>query len=253
MQRGIVAVESLAEVENVFAWLADDGTVRMVNGTVMSKISDLDLETRIAGDGTLRRKGTIALSDAYAFWIDSTIYKTYNLTIPSLGITWVYDLMTGKSHIRESRNLGVWRGVSSGSFNGKALVCGFDSNQIYFVDVNAFDEGGEILAATIGMPSISFDVNVNIPLIEVDMEVGVGLNTGQGSNPKMIVEYSKDGGITFTNWGSIDLGKIGEYRKRVPMRLFGQLVRHKDFIVQYRITDPVEVTIYGHYFDIKGG
>jgi len=251
IQRGITAVDTLAEIEDSFAWLADDGTVRLVTGTSMEKISDLDLERRIVGDGTKRRLGTTAISNAFGFWVDGTIHKTYYLTIPSLKITWSYDIMTRKAHIRASKDIDRWRANSSGSFDGNSIVGDFDSNQIFTINESAFDEDGEIMEAVVGMPSISFETNVTIPLIEVDMEVGVGLNDGQGKDPKMIVEYSKDGGYTFVTWGSISLGKIGNYRKRVPMRLFGQLVRHKDFIVQYRITDPVDVTFYGHYANIR--
>jgi hypothetical protein len=61
----------------------------------------------------------------------------------------------------------------------------------------------------------------------------------------LIVYYSKDGGNTWINKEQISIGKMGQYSKRVPLRRFGRLVRHKEFILRLEITDAVGFRIYG--------
>ena len=54
-----------------------------------------------------------------------------------------------------------------------------------------------------------------MPDFEVEMEKGVGLATGQGSDPQVMLDWSNDGGRTFVpaqKWRS--MGKIGEYGGR---------------------------------------
>ena len=107
-------------------------------------------------------------------------------------------------------------------------------------------EDGNILRASITTPSISNESDVTIPLVEIDMEVGQ--TTDPTTEPRMIVSYSKDGGYNYIHKGHVSLGRIGDYRTRVPLRRFGRLVRNKDFLIRMEVTDPVAVQYYGANF-----
>jgi hypothetical protein len=74
------------------------------------------------------------------------------------------------------------------------------------------------------------------------MQTGVGLASGQGSDPKAMLQWSDDGGHTWSNeqWASI--GKIGERLARVRWRRLG---RSRDRVFKVTITDPVRVVILG--------
>lgn len=250
IERGCISVDTIAEIEDSFAWLADDSTVRMINGNQSTKISDLDLELRIKGDGTPVNPGfdLADLSASFAFWLDGPIHKVYCLTFPTQGFTWCYDMTTGLSHLRESHinfaSIGRWRGNTVGNFEGKIIIGDYTLGRIWSLDPDAFDEGGEMLKTKLRTPSVTQENNFTVPLVEVDMETGVGLNDGQGSDPLMMVAYSKDG-TTFINHESISLGKIGDYRTRVPIRDFGRVVRNRDFILDLEVSDPVRVQYYG--------
>jgi hypothetical protein len=243
LERGCSSVNSISTVDEYTAWLADDGTVRMLVGSQMTKISDLELERKIRGSA--KTAGFTKSDDAIGFWIDGPVHKRYVLTFPTADFTWVYDLGTGLSHELTSEGIGRWRGNAAVSAFDTILIGSYDTNEIWEYDPQTFDESGDDLAAELVSDSISFPMNVTIPLIEVEMETGVGILSGQGSDPEMLVYYSKDGGETFTQASSVKLGEIGQYTKRVPLRQFGRLVRHNDFVLKLRVTDPVEVTFYG--------
>jgi len=242
---GILAKDSLAEVNDSFAFLADDRTVRMMRGTQLIKISDLEFELKVKGNGTTTYPGFTTITDAFGFFVDGPIHSTYYITFPSEGYTWGYDLNTGLSHIRESEGLGLWRVNSAVKFKDK-IICG-DSidGKLWTLDPDNKTENSAIMRTKLVTPTVSYEKDVTIPLIEIDMEVAQ--TTDPTADPKMIVYYTKDGGNTYTNKGHISLGKFGEHRKRVPLRLFGRLVRNKDFGLKLEVTDPVGIRFYGAY------
>ncbi len=249
-ERGISAISSLAEIGNSFAWLADDGTVRLMTDTTMTTISDLELELKIRGNGTNSFPGFTKTDDAIGFFIDGPIHKRYYLVFPSEGYVWGYDLKTKATHSRESEGLDVWRVNSATLFDNKIIVGDSIDGKLWILDPDAKDEDGSIMRATIQAPTISFPHDVSIPLIEIDMEVGT--TTDVNADPKMIVSYTKDG-ETYTVHSVVSLGKIGERRTRVPLRMFGRVVRFKDFGIKLEITDAERFQIYGADAIIEGG
>lgn len=248
-ERGMGAVHSLAEAGERFAWLADDLTVRYIEGSTMQKISDLEFELLVRGDGTPDFPGFAVTDDAFGFFLDGPVHKVYYITFPTAGLTWGYDFTTGLAHRRKSEGLDIWRIGSIALFNSRLYGLDITAGNIFEIDQGAKDEDGEILRRVITTPSISSAYDWTLPYIELDMEVGQ--SPDPAANPQMIVEYSKDGGYTYTTWGTIGLGKTGDYRQRVPMRQFGRINRHKDFILRFIITDAVRVQMYTLWADIE--
>jgi len=243
IERGIRSRASLAEIDDIFIFLADDLTVRMVGGNSETMISDLDFNLKVRGNGTATMPGFTTTDDAIGFIVDSPTHKIYYLTFPAEGYTWGYDLKTRLSHTRKSEGLGYWRGKYSAKFGGKIIMGDYLSSDIWTLDPDAKTEGAAILRAQLTTPGISFDHDVTIPLIELDMEVGQ--IEDPSVSPQMMVRYTRDGGYSWINHSSIPLGDMGNYRKRVTLRRFGRLVRHKDFQLELTVTDGVRVQFYG--------
>ena len=246
IERGINARASLAEVGKHFAFLADDLTVRMVSGSDEITISDLDFNLKIRGNGTPTFPGFSVTNDAIGFFVDSPTHKIYYLTFPTEGFTWGYDLLTGFSHTRKSESIDYWRAGYSVIFDNKIIVGDLLTSSIWILDPAAKAEGAEILRTIVRTPGISFDHDTTLPSIELDMEVGQILD--QSISPVVMVRYTKDGGFNWINGKDIQLGTKGNYRKRVPLRQFGRIVRYKDFQLELIVTDPVRVQFYGADF-----
>ena len=79
---------------------------------------------------------------------------------------------------------------------------------------------------------------------ELDLEVGRGLASGQGSDPQIFLRYSDDGGYTWSSelWRS--MGKTGAYRQRAIWR---QLGRARDRVFEVSGSDPVFVQLNEAY------
>ena len=241
---GIQAKRSFSEVDDYFAFLADDSTIVMVKGTEMITISDLEFELKIRGDGTTENPGftDTQIQNCIGFFVEQPHHKMYWLSFPDVNYTWGYDINTGLPVTRASSNEEAWRACYSLAYNNIIYIGDRLNGTIWELDPDAKDEGGEILKATIRFPSVSFSRDCFIPEIAVEMEVGVAESVSD--EPLMLVSYSKDGGKTYTNGSPVSLGNWGDFAKRVVLRHFGRLVRHKDFILQLAVTDAVRFSVY---------
>ena len=82
------------------------------------------------------------------------------------------------------------------------------------------------------------------------MESGVGAVTGTGNDPQAMLQFSDDGGKTWSSetWAKTNIGAIGEYLTRVQWNRLG-MFRQRQF--KLTISDPVKVVILGAYAEIE--
>ena len=86
---------------------------------------------------------------------------------------------------------------------------------------------------------------------ELDVQAGVGLTDGQGSDPQFMLDWSDDGGHT---WSALQLwnsaGRIGNYLKRLRWLRLGQF---RQRVMRLTISDPVTRTIIDASVDLSVG
>lgn len=56
---------------------------------------------------------------------------------------------------------------------------------------------------------------------QVVLQAGVGLSTGQGSDPQLMLRWSDDGGHAWSNEHWVTAGALGTYRTRAIWRRLG--------------------------------
>lgn len=86
--------------------------------------------------------------------------------------------------------------------------------------------------------------------LRLDMEMGVGLATGQGSDPQVMLRYSDDGGHTWSNEKWRSAGKLGEYKRRAVWNALG---RSRQRIYELVISDPVKTVIIAADLNVTKG
>jgi hypothetical protein len=162
--------------------------------------------------------------------------------------TWVYDLSTGLWHKRES----FGDSGTSGRHRGEThcydettklhLIGDYSNNKVYYYDDDYFADDTEEIRRERAFPYISANGDrLTCSELEIEMEVGVGLDGGvQGADPKIVLQWSDDDGATWSNEQWTSIGKIGERRTRVRWRRLGQF-RYRIFRIQ--ISDKVKVRI----------
>jgi hypothetical protein len=83
---------------------------------------------------------------------------------------------------------------------------------------------------------------------EVDLERGVGLVSGQGEDPQVMLQFSDDGGFSWSNelWASA--GKIGD---RLASVSWFKLGMSRDRVFRVTVTDPVKWIIIAARVDVR--
>lgn len=78
----------------------------------------------------------------------------------------------------------------------------------------------------------------------------ISYKIASGVDPKAMLQWSDDGGHTWSNEHWVSIGKIGEYKRRAIWRRLGS---SRDRIYKVTISDPVKVVMLGAYLEATSG
>lgn len=245
---GCAAPYSVAKLDNGVFWLGQDargqGIVYRANGYSGARISTHAVEWQIQQYGDL--------SDAIAYTYQQDGHSFYVLTFPSANATWVYDVATEAWHERAGFTDGVFtrhRSNCQAFFDGLTVVGDCENGSLYALDLNEFSDNGETqkwLRSWRAIPPGQNDLKrTTHHSLQLDCEVGVGVESGQGSDPQVMLRWSDDGGHTWSNERWVSMGSIGQYGKRVIWRRLGMTTKLRDRVYEVSGTDPVKVVILG--------
>jgi hypothetical protein len=127
-----------------------------------------------------------------------------------------------------------------------------EGDDIWELDLDTYTEAGGALQAIMAPPFLWADyARFTVHSYALDLETGVGLTTGQGSDPQIVMRYSKDGARTWSAELSRSMGAIGEYRTRVKWNRLGQ-AGAQGFVPEFVISDPVKRAVTGGYVEVEG-
>ncbi len=249
IERGLLAPLATAKLDNYVFFIADDRCMYKIAGIQSERISTHAIEKAI-------QKYPV-VSDCFAISYEFDGHKFVAFTFPTEAVTWEYDLMSGLWHRRESwdvhgNTLGRWRANCAVAAYGHQLIGDAFSGKIGKLSSTVYTEFDNVLHGSATAPPLHSDrKRVFHSRFELDIESGVGLSSGQGSDPQMMLDYSDDGGRTFSapqRWRS--MGKQGAYRQRLRWLRMGN---SRDRIYRVSISDPVRRTIINAHADMKVG
>lgn len=238
---GIIAPFSLALTGGQIFWLASNkdgaGLVVRAQGYAPEKISTVELDTALS---VYQR--TSRITDAESMVYQQEGHTFYVLRFPAANATWCYDLTTGIWHERGTWNSAegrydVWHPRMHLYAYGLHLT-GDATGILSVMDVTYAAEADGMPIRRLRRGPILLDENNRMPLgrFELGMETGLGLSTGQGSNPVVMARFSMDGGHNWSNERQATAGKIGDYRKRV---FWTRLGSPRLWVPEIVVTDPV--------------
>jgi hypothetical protein len=238
MQKGIAAPFTLCRFDNTLAWLSRDdrghAMLVMANGYAPVVVSPQAINWQWSRYARV--------DDAFAYVYQVEGHEFYVITFPTGNATWVYGAATKQWHQWSSNladnQLSRHRSNAHCFALGRHYVGDYASGKIYSIEPDVYTEAGAtIIRDRIGHLIVADRERIPAAEVQLVFEPGVGLNTGQGSNPQVMLRWSKDEGNTWSNelWRTV--GAMGKYLTRAVWRKLG-IARSYTFWL--RVSDPVK-------------
>ncbi len=258
---GTAAPDSPALLAGSPIWLSNDLTVRYASGYTAQRVSTHAIEYAIEQMETV--------NDAEGFSYSDQGHDFYVLNFPTEGQSWVYDRTSGLWHQR-----GSWNGLTFGVGYARCCVFAYGLNlvglrtdallptnasrSLYEYTQNvAIEPNVDGATDDVGLrrvrraPHLTQELkDTGYDRFQLYMEVGLGLTTGQGSDPLVYLRWSNDGGQSFGNLHSASAGRIGQYRTRVEWRSLGAA---RDRVFEVSCSDQIPWRLIDAFLDVRVG
>jgi hypothetical protein len=100
-------------------------------------------------------------------------------------------------------------------------------------------------------PHLSNEGNrITFDKFQIDLETGLGIATGQGEDPQVMLRWSDDGGQTWSSEHWVSAGPQGAFKTRAIWRRLGQA---RDRVFEVTMTDPVPWRLIAAWIDVRMG
>ncbi len=172
--------------------------------------------------------------------------------------TWSHDAASGLWHERAYMNpeTGLFERIRSdfhALWKGRHYTGDYALANIYEMSLDYYRENTLPLiklresAGPLSVQGKRFTVHK----LRIEMETGVGRDGGvQGSDPKLIMQYSWDGGRNWSDEVWRDIGAMGQTKTTVE---FGPCGSGHDFNIRVIVAEPIRVTMTGAWADVTVG
>lgn len=242
---GIMAPHTAIPLDNSLFWVGKDslgnGIVYRAKGFAPLRISTSPIEERIsAANDPLSMRAFTYQRNGHVFYV---------ITGGGLETSLVYDVSTTQWHERAYLN-------ATGFYEQHLAACGmFAFNQfivgdrrngnVYVLDETTYTDNGDPLSRERIFTHLG-DENkrTRYNVLDIGFESGVGIQSGQGSDPQCLMQLSQDGAKTWSNWHARPIGRVGQYLTNTTFRRLGVT---QQMTFKIRVTDPIPVRICGAY------
>lgn len=246
---GLAGKNAVIHTDEFLWWLGDDRQIYIASGGSSDRVSNGGISNAM--------EGYDVVSDCIASTATFQGKNFVFFTFPTENRTWVINeelRENGWFEVSSGTNDGRWNGNSITRVFGKTLVTHQTNGKIFELDLNNFTEGGDLIqrrrttASIDGRALNSPGSRLQMSCFELIMEKGVGTLSGQGENPRIMIEHSTDGGKSFGNGTWMKIGRLGETQ---IIAKWDSLITFHDLIIRITVTDPVFISIYRATIDLR--
>jgi len=234
-----IGVKSAASVAESF-FVGSDNTVRVINGYQAQRISTHYLERLIEAetDPTVIR-GFSWVSAGHTFY-----------AVTGTNWTYCFDSSTGLWHERRTYGRENWRVNSAAQFGNRVIFGDDTTGALYEMSADTYSDAGAEMVMEIHTPNVHaepYRVRHNALFIDVVPGVGVVSTNATIANPQIMLDYSDDGGATFSTQRFATMGAAADRLRRVR---FNRLGVSRNRIYRLSISAAVARTLIGLSLDM---
>lgn len=204
IERGCRDRDSIVKIDNSVHFVGDDLIVYRLNGYTPARISNHAIEFKIASASWFR---------SFTYTQEGAKFHVLNTDVG----TWAYEMSTGAWAERRSLGYVNYRVANAVQVYGQTVMGNAYVGKLYIPSLDVFTEDGDVIPVEIVYPGIQTNrLKSTCYSLEVYCETGVG--NADDPDPTIIMQYSKDGGRTFSAELPRSLGAVGEYLTRCIWR-----------------------------------
>ena len=238
---GTKSRDGIVQGDNTIYWVGNDNVIyRLGGGDAPQAVSTPFISEKLEAvpeSQADRVRGWTYIQRGHRFFV---------FDIPGAG-TFAFDPALNRWHERSTAGQELFRPLVYARLFGKSLVGDRTSNQIFELDPEIYtDDGDEVRRIASAYVPSTEQIKIGLPVTSFALDgiKGQGLETGQGSDPQVMMRYSDTGGNVWSNELWRAWGKIGEYATRTIWRRLGRFgPRGRVFEVSF--SDPVNWVITG--------
>jgi hypothetical protein len=251
---GLAAIHSVANTDDALYWLADDRRIYRTTAGTKEVVSTGPISNEI---DKYAKQSILNIANAIGstFTMDNNSF--YVLTFPSNDQTFIYNESLGElgwSELSSGMQSGRYQGNSFIDAYGKTFVADVSNGNVYTLDFDTYTNNGDPIRRERVTGSVNGDLvgkpgaRLQMSKVKLIMETGIGLIEGQGDNPKIMIEYSDDGGRTFRHGAWPKVGRLGEFTLQVE---FFNLGTFYERIFRISSSDNVNYSIFSGTIDLR--
>jgi len=247
MNVGLGAIHSVGATDEYCYFLGDDRRAYRFSSHQPQNITSIAISHQIDLMGDV--------SDAIGGIVRLEGQSFYALTFPAGNKTLVF-----------SEEAGAWFNLSTGADEeryigtsyqeayGRRLIADKNSGSVHELDLDTYTDDGDVkiqerIFGPINGTSLGLGGDrMLMSWVDLVMQTGVGLASGQGEIPQLMVSASFDGGKSFTNEDDVLIGRQGQGRIRAR---WDHTESFYDCFIKIRCSDPVFLSIFSAAMGVK--
>lgn len=244
---GLKAIHSLAKNREFIYFLGSDSVIYRYGGLQVQAISNPAISNAIEG------YGDISGARGVTFTLQGQNF--YCITFPG-NETWLYNEGVGWTNLADGTDGEPHRMCSYLHIYDKHLVADTDTGNIYELDFDTHEDNGTVIQRQRDTVNVSGKMygkpgaKLFMDRLELILETGTSIISGQGSDAKVMMSYSDDNGRSFSSERWMSVGAQGEYRTRLEWYGLGSFYNR---IFRFKMSDPIKWTLISLHADIELG
>jgi hypothetical protein len=234
IERGCIDRDSIAKIDNSVHFVGNDRVVYRLNGYDPVRISTHAIEYRIAAASWFR---------AFVYTLLGHKFYVLNTDVGCFA----YDMATGAWHERKSLGHENYRISCATEAYGRTIMGGAYTGKLFYPDMDVNTEDGESIITEIQLPSLQTN-RMKSTLYAFEAQIQAGVGTVEDDDPQIILQYSKDGGNTYSPGLYRSMGAMGEYLTRCIWRLG---VQFRQLQIKLTLPSRVQRFVIAYYADAR--
>lgn len=273
IELGCASARTVKKLNGTIFWLSQDDRggpmLVMANGMTPQRVSTHPIEQ------AWMKYSATEFQNATAYTYQWGGHHFYCLNIPGQTSTWVYDMTASLQlgsptwHERTSRNL-IGPSVYNGQrqlndamtntqnrhwaqghafYAGRHITGGYADRCLYAMDEDTYTDNGQAILRERTTPHISNSMD-RVFYSCLTLDILTGATPTLDTEPKLIMQFSDDGGFTWSDERYETSGHRGDYALKVQ---FPRLGCARNRVFRIRCTDANYWAISGATIDLKSG